>query len=299
MSCRIRTKLLIPVALLMMAAALYSTLSKEWGRSSPEPPKPLSVDMVEAEPTGKARPTSGMRIGRDGFGTILSAPARHVTVPEKPPAAEAAMQTAEPPVPSQVAGLVRIVARLTPEPPAKEPTLTLEMPPRHFATILLRHGCLKLTEPGKPGEAHVVLPPLSKLYVGDDGFLVIGTPASGDENPRVGEPAWWEGDSRRPLEAGAVARIRAKCGSGPVRLVGHAYSVAASRAAADGAAARKIVSTYGLPWHPRLRPFAPAACGSLRMARAGWTHQRRSKARAEAHRPCLWLTRAHVRRAPA
>ncbi|WP_296221651.1 hypothetical protein [uncultured Sphingomonas sp.] len=206
----------------MMAAALYSTLSKEWGRSSPEPPKPLSVDMVEAEPTGKARPTSGMRIGRDGFGTILSAPARHVTVPEKPPAAEAAMQTAEPPVPSQVAGLVRIVARLTPEPPAKEPTLTLEMPPRHFATILLRHGCLKLTEPGKPGEAHVVLPPLSKLYVGDDGFLVIGTPASGDENPRVGEPAWWEGDSRRPLEAGAVAdsrQVRVRpCQAGRARL---------------------------------------------------------------------------------
>lgn len=150
-SCRIRTKLLIPVALLMMAAALYSTLSKEWGRSSPEPPKPLSVDVVEAEPTGKARPTSGMRIGRDGFGTILSAPARHVTVPEKPPAAEAAMQTAEPPAPSQVAGLVRIVARLTPEPPAKEPTLTLENAAATFRHHLAPTWLPEANRAGKAG----------------------------------------------------------------------------------------------------------------------------------------------------
>lgn len=198
-----------------------------------------------------------MSVGRGGFGTIPSAPASQPVVPEQQSAAQEPMLTAEPPVPPQVAGLVRLLARLTPEPLSQEPILTtLEMPPRHFGTIVLRNGCLRLARAGEP---HVVLPSFTKLYVDDYGFLKISTPASSAEmNPRVGEPAWWDGDGRRPLDAGALARIRAKCGRGPMTLVGHAQSVAASQAAADGAAARNLVNTYGLPWTSALA--AARAC---------------------------------------
>ena len=246
---RVQFKVLVPVTLLAIAAALVvlAMLPERWWRAPPEPPRPLGMELIAVDRTGRAKPTSGMSVGRDGFGTILTAPARQLAPARKEPAAQEPMLTAAPPVPAEVAGLVRVLARLTPELPSDELVMrTLDVPPRGFGTIVLRDGCLRLAGPGEP---HVVLPSFAKLYVDKEGFLSIGTPASGSEmNPRVGEPAWWEGDSRWPLDATMVARIRAVCGPGPAKQIGFAQSVAASQAAADGAAARNIVNRYGLPW---------------------------------------------------
>jgi hypothetical protein len=146
-----------------------------------------------------------------------------------------------------VGGLVRLLARLAPMPPSDQLVVTTaEEPAPYFGTIFLRDGCLRLAEPGEP---HVILPAGTKLYIDDEGFLTAGVIANGTAtNPRLGEPAWWSGGDRLRVEAAAVERIVAKCGPGAARLIGLAQSVAASQAAADGAAARNLVSMYDLPW---------------------------------------------------
>lgn len=240
---------LVPVTLLAIAAMLVvlAMLPDRWFEGPPEPPEPIAVDLLEPKRTSTARPTIGMSIGAGGFGTIATAPARRLAPSRQQPATVASTLTGAPAVPQQVSGLVRLLARVTPVVPSRARTLhTLAIPPRQFGRIMLRDGCLRLDEPGEP---HVVLPSFARLYIDEDGFLTISAPAnSAETNPRIGEPASWEGDDRRPLEAGAAARIRARCGPGAVRLVGHAQSVAAGQAAADGTAARNLVDMYGLPW---------------------------------------------------
>lgn len=118
--------------------------------------------------------------------------------------------------------------------------------PHRFGTIILRDGCLKLAEPGEP---HAILLSGTKLYVDDAGFLTVGVISNGVAiSPRVGEPAWWPGETPQQISAAAAARIRAKCGPGTIKIIGFAQSVAASQAAADEIAARNLVNTYGLPW---------------------------------------------------
>lgn len=258
---RAHFKVLVPVALLAIAAALIvlALVPERWWRAPPEPPRPMRIELIEAARSGRAQPTSGMSIGQGGSGTILTAPGRQLVPSGQEPIVEEPMVTVEPPIPAEVAGLVRVLSRLKAELPSNELILTtMEMPPRHFGTIVLREGCLRLAGPGEP---HVVLPPMATLYVDNEGYLAVKMPASGAAmNPRVGEPAWWEGHSRRPLAASGVALIRAKCGRGPVRQVGFAQRVTSSQEAADGAAARNIVNTYGLPWTSAL-----AAVRSCRM----------------------------------
>ncbi len=239
----------VVVALLAGSAilALLSLLPRQWLEAPPEPPKPLAVELIEPGRTGLARPTRGMSIGRGGFGTILSAPGRLLIPSLSPPAFGEPTLADEPPVAEEVAGLVRLLARLAPMPPSDRlVNFNAEEPSPQFGTIILRDGCLKLAGPGEP---HAVLPAGTKLHLDDDGYLTAGIIANGAAtNPRLGEPAWWPGEIRLPADATAVARIQAKCGPGAVRIVGLAQSVSASQAAADGAAARNLVDMYGLPW---------------------------------------------------
>ncbi len=241
--------LLVAVAVLVIAAALavLSMLPQKWLEAPPERPTPLAVELIEPGRTGLARPTRGMVVGRGGFGTILSAPGRQLVPSSQQPAAGEPTLAAEPPVAAQVAALVRLLARLATVPASKKLIIsTLEEPPRHFGTITLRDGCLKLAEAGEP---HAILPQGTKLYIDDDGYLTAGVIANGTAtNPRLGEPSWWTGGTRLRVDTTAVARIRAKCGPGAARLIGPAQSVAASQAAADGAAARNLVNMYGVPW---------------------------------------------------
>jgi hypothetical protein len=240
---------IVPVALLLVAGtlAIVSILPRSWFETPPEPPRPLAVELFEPVSVPLARPTRGMSIGRGGFGTILSAPARRlVPSPSHPILGEPALAT-EPPVAAQVGGLARLLARLAPMPPSNQLIVTTsEEPAPRFGTIILRDGCLRLAEPGEP---LAILPAGTKLYIDAEGFLTAGVIANGAAtNPRLGEPAWWPGEDRRQVDSTAVERIRSKCGPGAARLIGPAQSLAASQAAADGAAARNLVSMYGLPW---------------------------------------------------
>lgn len=241
--------LLVAVALLTtgVLSGVRSMLRQKWSETSTEQPRPLAVELIEPPRTTPARPTRGASIGRGGFGTILSAPGRELVPSPLQPVRAGPALADEPPVPGQVAGLVRLLARLAPVPPPNERIMTtLQEPMQHFATIILRDGCLKLAEPGEP---HVIFPAGTKLYIDDKGFLTVGVLMNGlATNPRLGELAWWEGRTRLRIDAGAIARVRAKCGPGAARLIGLAQSVTASQAAADGAAARNLVDMYGLAW---------------------------------------------------
>ncbi len=230
------------VALLVGSAGLVvlSLLPREWKEAPPEPPKPLAAELIEPRRTILSRPTRGMSIGPDGFGTIVSAPARQLE--EVSPSVPGG-----PPVAPQVGGLVRLLARLAPMPPSDRlMNFNAEEPSPQFGTIILRNGCLKLAERGEP---HVVLPAGTTLDVDDEGFLMASLPGNNaGTNLRLGEPAWWPGRTPIAIDAAAVSRIQAKCGPGAVRIVGEAQSVSASQAAADGAAARRLVDMYGVRW---------------------------------------------------
>lgn len=257
--------LIVPVALLVVAGALaiLSVLPQEWFKAPPRPPKPLAVELFEPDPTRLARPTRGMSIGHGGFGTILSAPERHLVPSSSQPALDKPTLATEPPIAATVGGLVRLLARLAPMPPSDQLVVTTaEEPASHFGTIILRNGCLRLAEPSEP---HAILPAGTKLYIDDEGFLTAGVIANGTAtNPRLGEPAWWAGGSRLRVEATAVERIRAKCGPGAAKLIGLAQSVAASQAAADGVAARNLVSMYGIPL---TKAFASVRACRVRLAK--------------------------------
>jgi len=245
--------MLVVVALLATSAglAVLSMLPRKWFEAPPEPPRPLAVELIEPAATTLTRPTRGMTIGSDGFGTVLSAPERRLDPSPSPlPAGEPTL-AAEPPVAAKVAGFVRLLARLAPVPPSNQlVNFSLEEPAPHFGTIILRDGCLKLAEPGEP---HAILPAGAKLYIDDEGFLTAGLIANGTAtNPRLGEPAWWTGGTRLRVDPAAVARVRSKCGPGAARIIGPGQSVAAGQGAADGAAARNLVNMYGLPWRTAL-----------------------------------------------
>lgn len=54
---RVQFKLLVPVTMLAIAAALtvLAMLPERWWRAPPEPPKPLGIDLIEGERTESAR----------------------------------------------------------------------------------------------------------------------------------------------------------------------------------------------------------------------------------------------------
>lgn len=241
--------IMLPLVVMLLAIAavlaLLSMLPSKWFEAAPKPPKPLAIELIEPWREALAQPTRGMSIGRAGFGTIVLAPERRV-ISSSLAVARKRTLPAEPPVAAQVAGLVRMFARLAPVQTSSElVVITLEEPPTHFGTIILRDGCLKVAEPGEP---HVILAPDTKLFVDDEGFLTVGVLANGTAtNPRLGEPAWWPGRTGLQMDAVALARVREKCGPGAARLIGPAQSVAASKAAADEIAARNLMNMYGLP----------------------------------------------------
>jgi hypothetical protein len=140
-----------------------------------------------------------------------------------------------------------LLARLAPVPPDDRlVTINLDEPSRRFGTLILRDGCLKLAEPGEP---HAVLPAGANVYIDEAGFLTAGVSADHMEtNPRIGEPAWWSEETPRHIDDAALAQLRAICGPGNATVVGMAQSVSVSQAAADGLAARNVVTMYGLPW---------------------------------------------------
>jgi hypothetical protein len=237
------------VGLLAASALLVvlSVLPDRWFETPPEPPRPLALELIEPAGAGAARPTRGMSVGQSGFGNVLSAPGRRLEPSPSPVPPGEPTLAGKPAVSAEVAGLVRLVPRLAPVPPSDRlVTFDLVEQAPEFGTIILRDGCLKLKVPGEP---HAILAAGSRLYVDEEGYLAVGVLANGAAtNPRLGEPAWWPGGNRPPVETEAVARIRSKCGPGGARIVGLAQSVSASRSAADGAAARNIVAMYGIRW---------------------------------------------------
>ena len=253
LSCRVLARvqsvmLVLIVALLAIATvlAVLSMLPKRWTEAPRELPAPLAVELIEPARLPSTRPAKAMSVGPGGFGTILSAPGRLlVPSPEQPALREPAL-AADPPVAAQVAGLVRLLSRVAPVPPSDQiVTINLDEPPRDFGTVILRDGCLRVAEAGEP---HAIFPAGTWLYIDDAGFLTAGVIANDmATNARLGEPAWWSVMPRR-VDAAALGRIRAKCGPGAVRLIGLPQSVSASQAAADGVAARNLVTMYGLPW---------------------------------------------------
>jgi hypothetical protein len=244
--------LCLVVALLAGSAVLVglSIFPRKSTGASP-PREPLAVELIEPKRGDAAQPPRGLEIDKSGFGTLLGAPARPLLASAEPDPPGPSTLTNAPAVGASVSGFVRLLARLGPVPPSTGlQTHNLDIPPSLFGTIILRNGCLKLSAPGEP---HVVVPAGTKLYLDSDGYLTLGVLANGEAtNPRLGEPAWWTEGFERSMEAGALERIRAICGPGPVKVVGLAQSVSASQAAADGHAARNIVNMYGLPWKAAL-----------------------------------------------
>lgn len=248
----------VPLLAICTVGAVRAFLLERWAQAPLGPPQPLAVELIEPRGTALARPTRGMSVGRDGFGTVLSAPARRLVPSPTTVLAGGPTLTAEPVVAGQAAKFVRLFARLVPAPPSNDLVVSLlQEPPPRFGTIILRDGCLKLAEPGEP---HALFPFGTKLYIDGEGYLTVGVIMNGTAtNPRVGEAAWWQGGTQPLVEAGAVARIRAKCGPGAAKPVGLVQSVSASQAAADGYAARDLASMYGLAW--------PTALAKIRRCR--------------------------------
>jgi hypothetical protein len=133
-------------------------------------------------------------------------------------------------------GTVRLFARVQAIKVPDEPMImTLEAPPRHFATIVIRNGCLRLNWHDSP---HAVFAPGARLVPGaDEGLAILG----GDGSvAKVGERVWWEGTSGNVGAGEAVARLRAQCGPGDLVYLGVPQSVAASQKRADEQAARSF-----------------------------------------------------------
>lgn len=243
----------VPFVMLLVAAALLaigvvSTLRFMFPphrrNGLPDQQTPVAVELIEPGRASHSRPTRGMLIGHEGFGTILSAPERRLLRSARRQPAVASNAAVLPPVAARLAGLVRLVARVAPGSSYDRQALRILEISRRFGTIILRDGCLRLAESGEP---HVILPEGSKLYVDTNGFLTVGATANDmDTDARLGEPAWWEEQTRSRVGPGAIASIRARCGPGGAILIGSAQSVSATRDAGDEAAARIVVDRYGL-----------------------------------------------------
>lgn len=243
--------LVLAIMAITVVLAILAAAPSGWLQEKPRARPPLPLDLIEPATTA-GRPARGMTVGPHGYGTLLSAPPRRVEPSPDLPRPPEEMLPAAPAIAADVAGTVRLLARLAPIPSSDELIVTtLEAPPRRFSKVILRDGCLRLAEPGEP---HAVFPAGTRLYVDDQGFLTIGALANGDSvNPRVGELLWWEDRQPPQLDPAAVPRIRERCGPGAVKFVGLVQSVAASRALADALAATNFAKRYGVPWNEALR----------------------------------------------
>lgn len=161
-----------------------------------------------------------------------------------------------PAIDAALGGTIRLIARALPMEVRNELVTVEGMPPRHFATILVRDGCLRLDWRDAP---LVVLPPGARLVRDRDGDAAIvyaEAPAA-----KVGEPIWWEGRTVRLGSDEVLSQLRARCGPGSPVYVGLVQSVAASQAGADRAAARNFAERYGVPPEEALKRVQACRAG--------------------------------------
>jgi hypothetical protein len=149
----------------------------------------------------------------------------------------------QPAVDPALRGTIRLFARVQPIRVPDEPTMmTLDAPPRHFATIVVRDGCLRLNWGNSP---HAVFAPGARLVRGKDARLAI---VSGDGSvAQVGERVWWEGGIGGVGSGEPLARLRTQCGAGDLVYLGLAQDVATSQKRADEQAAGNFAEMYGVP----------------------------------------------------
>lgn len=150
---------------------------------SPKPP----YEIVYSRPLGDvlSRPTVGMRLSAEGFGTVVEAPG----------VLAAMNDTVTPPrrgeVASDVARFMRVFPQLRARPGvADQPMLcTLEVPPTYRARAVLKDGCLILRSPATaPSDIGLMLGDGLSVFRDDNGYLAIGRRDGPDEfRLRVGE----------------------------------------------------------------------------------------------------------------
>jgi hypothetical protein len=238
-----RTVLLIASIMSLGTSACNERVEQDAARA----PVPVQTNRGDLGPSPKTLPT-GLVLDREGFGTLLAAPASvYSPSAEGPSPPRAMVLSPDPAIPPEIQRLVRIFPRLSP------PDVTAELvtknavePPQQTATIIMRRGCLRLKEQEEP---LALFGPGVRLFVAADGYLTLGNPAGpAPQNARVGEALYWTGDRKVVTAHHLTLPIQRQCGRGTVVFVGGTASVSAGRAAADGLAARRLQQMYGTPW---------------------------------------------------
>ena len=181
-----------PVALVLLAAfvalpfLLYFIPPNWWRGDFRDPDAPTTeLRWVVGLGDDDSRPTVGMTLGKDGYGTVLDAPVLTVTR-----TGERGGYYPESPVAADVARFIRAIPREMLVDPSHEriTTCTLEGPPSYTGKVVLVDGCPRFQDEGSDTPGPLVLG-ITHIHRDAQGYLALGLLDSSPEfEIRFGEP---------------------------------------------------------------------------------------------------------------
>ena len=179
-----RLALVLLGAFAALPFALYFIPPHVW---QPERGAPIerTIELRSFAGEDGSRPTKGMTLGSDGYGTVLSAPSREAV------SAQPGMIVSIPSghIAADVTRFLRglAVERVSNRPAGGVATCTMEGLPRYEGKVVLVDGCLRFQQAGKREPGPVILG-TPVVFRDSDGYLAVGLPdAPLQYSLRVGE----------------------------------------------------------------------------------------------------------------